>query len=102
MSSTKKNLSKQKRALCTYGANYDLLPKFTATQSKLVENTITNKISSSTASAADVIPAIGALTCLLQKRVETDSSVKTSKATLLEAIWRKFSDIDSKPLHYSP
>lgn len=47
---------------------------------------LTQQISSSTASAGDVIPSIRALTHLLEKTAETDHGVKTSKATLLEAV----------------
>ncbi|XP_032358832.1 zinc finger BED domain-containing protein 4 [Etheostoma spectabile] len=102
------SLMEQKRALCAYGADYDLPSMFTGSQWKLVENMIsllapfeelTHQISSSTASVADVIPSIRALTRLLEKTAETDHGVKTSKATLLEAVQNRFSDIQSKRLY---
>lgn len=103
-----RSLLEQKRALCTYGADYDLPATLTASQWKLVENMIsllapfeelTNQISSSSASAADVIPATRALRRLLRKTADTDQGVKTSKATLLDALERRFSDIESEPLY---
>ncbi|KAJ4945978.1 hypothetical protein JOQ06_023656 [Pogonophryne albipinna] len=60
---------------------------------------LTQQISSSTASAADVIPSIRALTRLIETTAETDHGVKTSKATLLEAIQRRFGDICSQCLY---
>ncbi|XP_035984217.1 zinc finger BED domain-containing protein 4-like [Fundulus heteroclitus] len=102
------SLMEQKRALGAYGADYDLPSMFTGSQWKLVENMIsllapfeelTHQISSSTASAADVIPSIRALTRLLEKAAETDHGVKTSKAALLEAVQNRFSDIQSKRLY---
>ncbi|KAJ4925399.1 hypothetical protein JOQ06_018131, partial [Pogonophryne albipinna] len=47
----------------------------------------------------DVIPSIKALTRLLETTAETDHGVKTSKATLLEAIQRLFGDICSQRLY---
>ncbi|KAB5526077.1 hypothetical protein PHYPO_G00147550 [Pangasianodon hypophthalmus] len=102
------SLLEQKRALCAYGADYDLPSMFTGSQWKLVENMIsllvpfeelTQQISSSTASAADVIPSIRALTRLLEKTAETDHGVKTLKATLLEAVQKRFRDIESERLY---
>ena len=102
-----KSLLEQKRALCNYAADYDLPGIFTASQWKLIENMIslldpfdelTHKISESTASAADVIPSIKALTRLLEKTQETDHGVKTVKATLLESV-KRFKDIESEPLY---
>ena len=60
---------------------------------------LTKTISSSTAAAADVIPSVRALTRLLEKTTETDHGVKTAKATLLEAVKRRFSDIESERLY---
>lgn len=60
---------------------------------------LTQQISSSTASAADVIPCIRALTRLLEKTVESDHGVKTSKTVLLEAVRRRFADIDTQKLY---
>ncbi|XP_029307720.1 zinc finger BED domain-containing protein 4 [Cottoperca gobio] len=102
------SLLEHKRALCAYGADYDLPSMFTGSQWKLVENVISllapfeelrQQISSPTASAADVIPSIRALTRLLEKTEETDHDVKTLKATLLEAVQKKFSDLESERLY---
>ncbi|XP_023805814.1 zinc finger BED domain-containing protein 4-like [Oryzias latipes] len=103
------SLLEQKRALCAYVADYDLPSSmFTSSQWKLAENMIsllapfeelTQQISSSTASAADVIPSIRALTRLLEKTAETDHGVKTSKATLLEAVQKTFRDIECERLY---
>ena len=60
---------------------------------------LTKQIRSSTASAADVIPSIRALTRLLEKTAETDHGVKTLKAKLLEAVKKRFSDTDSERLY---
>ncbi|RXN28137.1 zinc finger BED domain-containing 4-like protein [Labeo rohita] len=60
---------------------------------------LTQQISSSTAPAADVIPCIRALTRLLEKTVESDHGVKISKTVLLEAVRRRFADIDTQKLY---
>lgn len=102
------SLLEQRRALSAYGADYDLPAMFTDSQWTLVENMIsllapfeelTQQISLSTASAADVIPSIRALTRLLEKTAETDQDAKTSKATLLEAVQKRFRDIESERLY---
>ena len=103
-----KSLLEQKRALCAYAADFELPSTLTVHEWKLVENMIsvldpfdelTKTISSSTAAAADVIPSVRALTRLLEKTTETDHGVKTAKATLLEAVKRRFSDIESERLY---
>lgn len=104
-----KSLLEQKRALCSYAADYDDLPPlFTGSQWKLVENVITvlepfeeltNKISKATASAADVIPNVRALIRLLEKTQDTDHGVKTTKDTVLDAVKRRFSTIESEELY---
>ena len=104
-----KSLLEQKRAPCNYAADYDDLPTlFTASQWKLVENVIsllepfeelTKTTSKSSASAADVIPSVRALIRLLEKTQETDHGVETTKATLLEAVKRRFNDIESEELY---
>ncbi|XP_060794798.1 zinc finger BED domain-containing protein 4-like [Neoarius graeffei] len=102
------SLLEQKLALASYAAEYELPCTFTIHQWKLIENTISilspfeelaQQISSSTASAADVIPCIRALTRLLEKTVESDHSVKTAKTVLLEAVRRRFADIDTQKLY---
>ncbi|KAK0138931.1 Zinc finger BED domain-containing protein 4 [Merluccius polli] len=100
--------NKQKLALAAYAAEHELPCTFTIHQWKLIENMIsilapfeelTQQISSSTASAADVIPCVRALTRLLEKTVESDHGVKTSKAVLLEAVKKRFADIDTQKLY---
>ncbi|XP_060931918.1 zinc finger BED domain-containing protein 4-like [Limanda limanda] len=101
------SLFSQKRVLAAYVADYDLPSTFTSYQWLLIENTlsllapfeqITKKISSSDASAADVIPLLAALKRLLSKEAETDYGVKTTKSALLEAVNKRFSQADSEPL----
>lgn len=102
------SLLEQKRALGAYGADYDLPATFTANQWGLMENMIsllepfeelTKEISSSSASAADVIPSVMALKRLLGKSVATDHGVKTSKSTLLDAVNKRFADVETEPLY---
>ena len=80
------SLFEQKLARAAYAAEHKLPCTFTIRQWKLIENMIsilapfeelTQQISSSTASAADVILCIRALTRLLEKTVESDHGVKT-------------------------
>lgn len=54
----------------------------------------TKEMSSSKASAADVIPAITKLKRVLERRADTDHGVGTAKATMLEAVQRRFGDIE--------
>lgn len=60
---------------------------------------LTQDISLSTAPAAYAIPTIMALTCLLERRAGTDHSVQTAKLTLLEAVKRRFSNMELEPLN---
>ncbi|GAA6072183.1 zinc finger BED domain-containing protein 4, partial [Tachysurus ichikawai] len=64
-----------------------------------ISQELTQQISASTASAADVIPCIRALARLLENTVESDHGVKTSKTVLLEAVRRRFADIDTQKLY---
>ena len=61
---------------------------------------MTRNISKATATTADVIPSIQALTRMLKQTVPTDYGVKTSKETLLKAVQTRFGDIEEKPLYY--
>lgn len=97
----------QKRVLAAYVADYDLPATYTSYQWVLIENTlsllapfeqVTKEISSSNASAADVILLLAALMRLLKKEAETDHGVKATKSALLEAVNRCFSQADSEPL----
>ena len=82
-------------------------PPLCAHQWQLIENFITllspfeqltRKVSSSEASAADVIPSVRALRCLLSKQTDTDHGVKTTKTTLLEAVNERFYQIECDPM----
>ncbi|XP_060769444.1 zinc finger BED domain-containing protein 4-like [Neoarius graeffei] len=101
------SLLSQKQVLAAYAADNDLPATFTSYQWLLIENTLsllapfeqlTKEISSSKASAADVIPLLAALTRLLKKESETDHGVKTTKSALLEAVNRRFCQADTEPL----
>lgn len=102
------SLMEQRRAIGVYAAEYELPATFTAHQWELIDNVLTilapfeeltKEISSSTATAADVIPAITALKRLLERQANTDHGVGTAKATLLEAVLRRFSNIEHEPLY---
>ncbi len=99
----------QKRALGAYGAEFELPASFSAYQWGLIENALTllapfeeltKEISSHTATASDVIPSVEALKRLLNKSLSTDSGVKTTKATLLEAVKQRFNGIYTEPLYF--
>ncbi|XP_070408501.1 zinc finger BED domain-containing protein 4-like [Nothobranchius furzeri] len=53
----------------------------------------------SLAAAADVIPSVLVLKRLLAKDIAADHGVKTTKATLLEAVSKRFADIEKEPLY---
>lgn len=103
-----KSLLEQKRALSAYVADFDLPDTFSANQWGLIENMLsllepfeelTQKISKASTSAADGIPSVMALKRFLGKEVATDHGVKTSKATLLEAVTRRFAEMEKEPLY---
>lgn len=102
------SLIEQRRAIGMYAAEHDLPGTLTAHQWELMGNLLTilapfeeltKEISSSSATASDVIPAITALKQLLERQADTDHGVGTAKATLLEAVVRRFSNIEHKPLY---
>ena len=104
-----KSLLDQKRALGVYGADHELPACFSAYQWGLVENMttlltpfeqLTTEISSHLATTADVIPSVVALKRLLSKAADTDSGVRTTKNTLLEAVSERFGSAVSEPLYY--
>ena len=83
-----KSLVAQKQAIAAYAVEHHLPATLNAHQWTLVKNMLiildpceqlTRNISKATASAADVIPSIQALTRLLKQTVPTDHGVKTSK-----------------------
>ena len=99
------SLVKQKQAIAAYGVEYKLPATLNTDQWTLVENILTildpceqltRNISKATATTADVIPSIQALTRLLKQTVPTDHGVKT-KETLLKAVQRRFGDNEEKP-----
>ncbi|XP_016106049.1 uncharacterized protein [Sinocyclocheilus grahami] len=57
------------------------------------------KVSSATASAADVIPSVTLLKRVLAMETKADSGIKTMKKTLLEAIDKRFSTVENEPLY---
>ena len=60
---------------------------------------ITLGISKATATAADLIPQISALTLCLEKPADSDKGVQTAKATLCESVKRRFRDTGNQPLY---
>lgn len=107
------SLLDQRRPIGAYAAKHELPATVTAHQWELMDNVLTilasfeqliKEISSSTATTADVIPAIIALKWLLERKASTDPGVGTAKATLLEARVRRLSNVEHEPLqleHYS-
>ena len=102
------SLIEQKRPLCAYAADHDLPATLTANQWGLLEKTLavlepfeelTRELSSSSASAADVIPAVTVLRRLLHKETEADQGIKTMKSTLLDAVNSRFSTVEEEPLY---
>lgn len=103
-----RSLVEQKRALGAYAADFELPATLTANQWGIIENMITllapfeqltRDISSAEASAADVIPAVVALTRLLGRPSDTDRGVQTTKTTLLEAVNHRFNGVHCKALY---
>lgn len=102
------SLLEQKRVLSAYAADHDLPTTLTANQWALLDKTktclepfeeFTRKVSSATASAADVIPSVTVLKRVLSMETEADSGIKTMKKTLLEAIDKCFSTVEDEPLY---
>lgn len=54
-------------------------------------------MSEAESSAADVIPVITVILRLLAKETVEDDGIKTMKGTLLEAVKRRFSDVEKNP-----
>ncbi|XP_039514865.1 zinc finger BED domain-containing protein 4-like [Pimephales promelas] len=96
-----------KRPLCACAADHNLPATLSANGvclKKIVTvlepfEELTRKISSATSTGADVIPAVTVLTRLLAEENSTDSGIKTMKSTLLQAVSRRFSSIESEPLY---
>ncbi|KAK0154005.1 Zinc finger BED domain-containing protein 4 [Merluccius polli] len=103
-----KSLLKEKRTLCAYAADHNLPATLSANEWCLLEKTVTvlepfeeltRKISCATSTAADVIPSVTVLKRLLTIEEDNDSGIKTMKSTLLQAVSRRFSSIESEPLY---
>uniref|UniRef100_A0AAQ5XRY5 Uncharacterized protein n=2 Tax=Amphiprion ocellaris TaxID=80972 RepID=A0AAQ5XRY5_AMPOC len=102
------SLLAEKRALCAYTAEYELPATLTATQWGLLENTVqalapfeelTREVSASSASASDVIPVVQVLKRLLSRPEEADEEIRTIKGTLLEAVRRRFTHLETEPIY---
>lgn len=103
------SLIEQKRVLGVYVSEHELPGYLTAHQWALMEKTVailapfeelTKKVSSYEALASDVIPAVTVLVRLLNRETDEDNGVKTMKATLLEAVKKRFSDVETNPLYF--
>lgn len=104
------SLLEQRGALHAYVADYGDLPTtLTVSQWALLEQVMTilapfeelnGKISSSSASIAEVIPAVTVLRrILVKKEDEVDPGIKPMKTTLLQAINKRFSTVEDEPLY---
>ncbi len=60
---------------------------------------MTRQVSSSDALASDVIPAVTVLQRLLLKQMDEDHGIKTMKSTSLNALQRRFSNMEQNPLY---
>ncbi|XP_023662393.2 zinc finger BED domain-containing protein 4-like [Paramormyrops kingsleyae] len=103
------SLIEQKRVLGVYVSEHELPDYLTAHQWALMEKTVailapfeelTKKVSSYDALASDVIPAVTVLVRLLNRETDEDHGVKTMKATLLAAVKKRFSDVETNPLYF--
>lgn len=61
---------------------------------------LTKDVSRETATAADAIPIITVLRRVLSREEEDDQGIKTMKKTLLEAVEKRFMDVEIEPLFY--
>lgn len=102
------SLLAERQALCAYTAEYDLPATLTATKWGLLEKTVqalapfeelTREVSSSSASASDVIPIVQVLKRLLSQPQEADEGIRTMKGTLLEAVRRRFTHLETEPIY---
>ncbi|XP_060756706.1 zinc finger BED domain-containing protein 4-like [Neoarius graeffei] len=99
------SLLDQKRALGIYTSENEV-DTLSANQWALLEKTakvlapfeeLTRRVSSSTATAADIIPAITVLLRFLSRETDEDQGVRTMKGTLLAAVKARFGDSESNP-----
>ncbi|RXN38504.1 zinc finger BED domain-containing 4-like protein [Labeo rohita] len=99
------SLIEQKRVLGVYVSEHEL-PVSPLTNGLLSVailapfEELTKKVSSYDALASDVIPAVTVLVRLLNRETDEDHGVKTMKATLLAAVKKRFSDVETNPLYF--
>lgn len=104
------SLIHQKRSLHAYSSeeNNTLPAILTANQWGLLEKTsklltpfeeLTTNVSAASATAADVIPSVHVLIRFLSKESEDDQGIQTMKATLMDAVHRRFRHVESEPLY---
>ncbi|KAJ8410547.1 hypothetical protein AAFF_G00194510 [Aldrovandia affinis] len=102
-----RSLVEQKRALGIFGSEHELPDNISVNQWSLLEKTITvlapfeeltRQVSSSDASASDVIPAVTVLQKWLAKETDEDRGIRTMKNTLLAAVKKRLSDMEN-PLY---
>ncbi|KAK0151904.1 Zinc finger BED domain-containing protein 4 [Merluccius polli] len=97
---------KQNLPLSVYAADHNLPATLTVNQWTLMEKSakvfeeLTGVVSTETTTAADVIPAITVLKCVLSREHSTYLGIKTVKSTLLEAVDRRFSQVETELLYY--
>ncbi|KAL6478871.1 hypothetical protein MHYP_G00123040 [Metynnis hypsauchen] len=60
---------------------------------------LTRKVSSSTSSTTDAIPAVTVLKRILAKEDEADTGIKTMKKTLLQAVSKRSSTVEDEPVY---
>ncbi|KAI2645826.1 Zinc finger BED domain-containing protein 4 [Labeo rohita] len=90
------SLIEQKRVLGVYVSEHEL--PTVAILAPFEE--LTKKVSSYDTLASDVIPAVTVLVRLLNRETDEDHGVKTMKATLLAAVKKRFSDVETNPLYF--
>lgn len=102
------SLLEQRRAIGLYATEHELPATLATHQWEVMDNVLTilepfeeltKEISSSTATAADVIPAVTALKRLLERQSSTDHGMDTAKATLLDAVVKIYSNIEHELLY---
>ena len=102
-----------KRALQAYASdsNSNLPATITGNQWSLLEKTatflkpfqeLTAEVSAASATAADVIPSVRVLTRFLGTESEAHRGIQTMKATLLDAVYRRFYHVEMEPLYADP
>ena len=102
------NLLEQKRALGAYAADYELPATFTVNQWGLIENMLSLLQTFWRAHQRNQLVLHIDRQChsfcdgfkrFLGKAVASDHGVKTAKSTLMEAVMRRFSEIEKEPLY---